>query len=345
MRVLQINVWSGSRYEMNWKSLSFIPFAADDPGSRYQSLVQHIRHHDPDIVCVNESMPCFAFAERLAADVGMDCCVHLGVSGIRLGPLQFPCISEGDAILAKPHLQLEQIGRRSLTGNVLTNQVSFNTDDATQALVAQVTLPSGIGVAICCCHWHASLLDDPATRQQIQDLRAAGEDDRELQQLERTIAAHTEMRKKEALDTAKFAELAASRVAPAAAPIIISGDLNSTESTPEMQLMFERGYSSATKCVAVQSPDADFSTWDPANPQVALQVAAGPERASARGRLEGMVYAASGAERRQLDHVLFKTSKASPKLELLGCEVALSNELGGVVPSDHYGLLADFAVS
>merc|ERR1719189_814199 len=197
LRLLQINVWSGSTYEVDWWRFGFIPFAGDDREHRYQSLVRYIQHYNPDIICVNEAMPWYAYPKRLAADLGMDCCVHLGVAGIRIGPLQIPCISEGDAILAKPHLKLKQLGRRRLTGAVLTNQVSFSLDDATQAIVAQVTLPSGIDVIVCCTHWHAYLLDTPETHSRIRDAKEDGATTMEVEQMEKDIKRHTEIRKQE----------------------------------------------------------------------------------------------------------------------------------------------------
>merc|ERR1712150_36718 len=150
------------------------------------------------------------------------------------------------------------------------------------------------------------------------------------------------MRKQEALDTAKFVEVAASRTASWAAPRIISGDLNSESGIPEMDVLSDCGYTSASQTASKSK--ADFTTWDPANPQVALQLKAGPERQSTRGHLHGLLQSASTEDPGQLDHIFFK-SASGPKLKLLECKVVLKGELEGVVPSDHYGLLADFALS
>lgn len=44
----------------------------------------------------------------------------LGIAGIVCGFLNFPFISEGDAVFAKPHLQMEYLGRERLSGCVCT---------------------------------------------------------------------------------------------------------------------------------------------------------------------------------------------------------------------------------
>lgn len=108
LRLLQVNVWSGSTYEIDWSKLKFAmyePPAATE--RRYEILLRRIRELDPDVVTVNEAMPCEAYVTRLASDLNMDAVYHLGVAGIVLGRfLRFPCISEGDAVLAKVGLLL-----------------------------------------------------------------------------------------------------------------------------------------------------------------------------------------------------------------------------------------------
>jgi len=323
------------------------PYRNDDQETRYQSLVKHIHHHNPDVVCINESMPCFAFAKRLAEDLAMDCCVHLGVAGICIGPFRFPWISEGDAILAKPHLNLQQAGRRRLTGAVLSNSISFNLDDATQALAAYVRLPSGACIVVCCTHWHASLLGDATTKMRLQAMRTKGESTELIQETMRAIDMHTAKRMQEAADTAEFAEYAATVDASStvALPVIVSGDLNTVDCTPEMNLMQARGYKSAASH-AIGACSDEFITWDPRNPNVALQIDAGAERASARGPVEQSLYTAFSSERSLLDHILFKnpTSRKCTQLEVVECKVVLRNEIGTAFPSDHYGLLVDFSI-
>ena len=214
LRLLQINVWSGSKYQGELDPSSGFSFTFYEDKARrearYQGasanttprgirvalvrptslhhrlwnqhdtntttltlatgptpvpeLVKEILELDPDVVTLNECMPCFSFAHRLAKDVGMDCCASLGVAGIVFGFLRFPFISEGDAILAKPAMQLRFAGRAQLTGGVRSSSLSFNLDDSTQALackVGLVNLPKG--VVICCTHWQASVVSNEET--------------------------------------------------------------------------------------------------------------------------------------------------------------------------------------
>ena len=116
LRVLQINVWSGSTYvgELDWRScFSFVPYeSSEHSGRRYEALVRinanlnpnsnahpqqvrGVKQLDPDVITLNECMPCRSFSHRLATDLGMDCVARLGVAGLVFGWLKFPFISEG----------------------------------------------------------------------------------------------------------------------------------------------------------------------------------------------------------------------------------------------------------
>jgi endonuclease/exonuclease/phosphatase family metal-dependent hydrolase len=47
----------------------------------------------------------------------------------------------------------------------------------------------------------------------------------------------------------------------------------------------------------------------------------------------------------RLDHILLRFGEdGSPSLDITGCEVAFDRPIAGVWPSDHFGLVADFAV-
>jgi hypothetical protein len=58
LRLVHINVWSGSTYEMDWKVLRFVPYEASARReARFESLVQQLRELDADVITLNECLP------------------------------------------------------------------------------------------------------------------------------------------------------------------------------------------------------------------------------------------------------------------------------------------------
>ena len=141
LRLLQLNVWSGSTYELDWDARQFSSYETpSDAETRYSSLLALVKKHEPDVLTLNECMPSPDYATRLARDLGFSCYTRTALAGIVVGPFHFPSakITEGDAVLAKPEFHLTPLGRQALTGWVLGESLSFNTDNATQILAASI---------------------------------------------------------------------------------------------------------------------------------------------------------------------------------------------------------------
>jgi len=154
LSLLQLNAWSGSTYELNWSVRNFTSYETPDQiEARYQSTLSQITALAPDVITLQECMPTFKYAQRLAQDLGYDCYARTGVAGIILGPLHIPSnkITEGDAILAKREWNLKVIGRKALTGMVFGEYFSLNTDNATQTIGVEVT-KGGRKFHIYCTH-------------------------------------------------------------------------------------------------------------------------------------------------------------------------------------------------
>ncbi|GMI33290.1 hypothetical protein TeGR_g2436 [Tetraparma gracilis] len=357
LSLLQINVWSGSTYSLSTSCpggsfLSYeLPSAA---AARYSSLLSLIRHHDPDVLTVQEAMPLRAYSDRLARDLGYDCYARTGVAGIVLGPLHVPssAITEGDAILARRGLGLRPLGRARLTGCVYGERLSFNLGNATQALAAEVT-KEGRKIGVACTHWTAGVLEEPETRRQLEAMKAAGPGGvavevggaavpaperaftaAEIAEGEAAVRAGTATRVLEAARTAAF--LAALPL-PAGAPLILAGDLNTVPGTPEIGRLAEAGYE------AVAFPPGS-KTWDVDNPCVRLQDE--PEGGAERGPVEEFLYEGMGRRNAMLDHVFVKGGKLEVE-EAKVCmrdELGLGGERGMVWPSDHLGLMVTFKI-
>ena len=124
---------------------------------RYQTLVEQIKELEPDVIGIQEANLLPDYAERLAGDLDMDYIQHIGVSGVRLGPIGLPTnLREGDALLAKKHLGLKFAGRKQLSGGYVGAHASFHFEDATQILAGSIEL-NGSKVYVFVTHWHSSL--------------------------------------------------------------------------------------------------------------------------------------------------------------------------------------------
>ncbi len=322
LRLVQINVWSGSKYTVNWSTLTFDSYESpSQTATRYSSLLSSLRSLSPDVITANECMGpngCRAYVDQLARDMDMDAHSHVGVAGIVLGPLHVPSIrcTEGDAILTKKHLKAEPIPRARLTGFVFREWFSLNTEDATQVLAVRFNF-NGKVVAIGCTHWHAGILDDDRTREHLKELEGC----RPPASVARALAAvssSTGTRLSEAAGAAAYMGAIEADVR------VLSGDLNTTRETPEYALVTGAGY--------VGVPDAG-ATWDPGNPNCRMQ--GEPENGGSRGDVENEVYKAMGLRSMCLDHVMTR-----PRVEAES-RIVMNEE---PVPSDHYGILVDMKI-
>ena len=405
LRVLQLNVWSGSDYAGELSARTGFSFGFRDTAAyrerRYAALLREVRRVDPDVMCINESMPCFAFAHRLARDTGMDCVASLGIAGLQFGWLRFPFISEGDAVLAKRALDLQYVGRHRLSGGVCSSSISFNTGDATQVLGCRIRVPTKDAggtreVTICATHWQSTVVDDAPTRAHLKRItvRSIAQPPRTQSERERqgqaAIARGSLQRVQEALGTARFVTRMAGNT-----PTILAGDLNTVVGTPEMRIMDAHCFYSADEdlneaaaaaAAALQETGASEGrtatrastggyTWDPANPNVAMQNEKKAERRRKSGSVgqsvEAALYDAFEARPSKIDHVLMREAGGkdgrgkklggdagdraltAERASIVmrgggrGAEKGRGGKSGGdgVVPSDHYGIVVEFKVA
>ena len=325
LRIVQINVWSGSTYELKWSSLDFASFETPAHRSlRFESLVTQLKILKPDVITLNECMPCNKYVSKLSARLGYKSFRHIGVAGIVLGPLHVPSskITEGDAILVAPHLEATFLGRCRLTGRVYSPYFSLNVDDATQALACRV-VKGGRSFCVISTHWHASLISDAETLAMID-----ASTDPSAPACRTALLAGTRIRSGEALATAAFAN----KVANEGDVVVISGDLNTTHGTPEADIIVQQGFEKATSL----SGGEERPTWDPSNPNVKMQTR--PENQAGRGQLENEVYAAFSKNPNRLDHTFVKV-KGGGGMARATAAVVMDGGPGGIVPADHYGLL------
>lgn len=322
LRLLHVNAWSGSTYELHASSPPSLLERLTGTGARvgfyreaqrearFAVLVAEILRLQPNVVTLNEVMPSPDFAERLADATGLDVVCRTALAGLRALSWSFPALSEGDAILAHPDLGLCFGGRARLSGSVFSEFFSLNTADASQALCGVVHLESAgrrVPVPVVCTHWHAGLLGFPQLTAQ-PSLKAA-------------LRASTAARVSEARGTMAL-------VQRLRGPVVVAGDLNTTLGSPEMQVLTLA--EDPLECPAPKGPP----TWDPeGNPHVRMQVGAGVEASSTRSAAENAAYAWQARQPCSLDHVLFRERQWT----LLEHRVVLT---GARCCSDHYGIFS-----
>ncbi|RMF65903.1 MAG: endonuclease/exonuclease/phosphatase family protein, partial [Calditrichaeota bacterium] len=155
LRVVDINVWSGLDYKGKlWMGEYETKLEREN---RYRALVQQLRALDPDIVGIQEANKLPGYAKRLAGELGYDVFYHVGVGGVRFGPVGLPWnLREGDVILTKKDLHAQFAGRKQLSGGPVGNFFTFHFSDATQVLAVKL-VNFGQPVYVFVTHWHASL--------------------------------------------------------------------------------------------------------------------------------------------------------------------------------------------
>ena len=139
LRVITINVWAGLDYKGSLKMGEF-----QDRETRHRRtriLVEQLTELNPDVIAVNEANKLPRYARLLAGELDYDQIHHVGLGGVRAGPLGLPLnLREGDVILARKSLQLERGGRRQLSGGPVGNFFTFHFADATQVIAIRITV-------------------------------------------------------------------------------------------------------------------------------------------------------------------------------------------------------------
>lgn len=295
LRCCQINVWSGSTYELEPEGAStahqllYGRFGSFEQSKqrevRHDTLLRELRSIRPALVTINEAAS-ETWVRSLADALGMCAIWHVGVAVVRVGPLSLPpTIQEGDAILFHPDLQCEHVARQRLSGCVWGERAAFNFGDATQAIAALLRTPAGKRLYVVGTHWQASLIENEECKHELSQvaarMAASGSDksvstaDGQAQQQlvlqkgRQLMKEGTAMRVQEAEGVL---QLLGSDEARRADGRVVMGDLNSTPGTPELSMLLERG---GLTDAWIESGSGDGGdTWVPDNPNVALQIVA-----------------------------------------------------------------------
>lgn len=336
LKVLDINVWSGLDYigTLTMGTYESAPIRE----KRYQALVQQIKELDPDVIGVHEANKLPDYARRLAADTGCTAFHHVGVGGVRMGPVGLPWnLREGDAILVKKELKPEFVGRRQLSGGYVGKWVTFHFADATQVIAIKITVNQQ-PLYVYATHWHASLTDAPAILEKAQELVNNGKAGPEgYQNLQADIKAGADWRMSEAEKTLAFIQETAGKN-----PVILMGDFNAESSSREIQTLMAKGLTDTFTHI---NKDAPGFTWDPATNlnQKAHYLNDDPID---NNDMMATIQALDKTLPSRIDYI-FAGPQAfieSGQIAIKSSRVVMQKIIDHVHASDHYGIFTEFLV-
>lgn len=320
LRVVTINVWSGLDYKGSLKMGAYE--SREELQNRTGVLVNDLKVLDPDIVALNEANKLPRYARLIAGELNMDRIHHVGLGGLRMGPVGLPSnLREGDVLLARKPLNLSRAGRKQLSGGPVGNFFTFHFSDATQIIGGKITV-NGVDVYVFNTHWHSSPYPTEEYFQLLEERYNTNLIDRErYDALKKEALEGQEWRLGEASQAIAFIEKVAS-----SAPVILLGDFNALSDSEEIALLKDAGFRDAHMTAGA----LPGYTWD--------------ERNNSNIKIQREKYPDDFLPepvQKRIDYIFFR----GPELKAVDCRVVLNIPTQGVYPSDHYGVMADFEVS
>ena len=337
LKFLDINVWSGLDYTGTFWMGEYE--TAEIREKRYQVLLAQIKELDPDVIGVHEANPLPEYVERLGEDLGYDVFWHVGVGGVRAGPVGLPWnLREGDGILAKRDLKLESFSRLQLSGDYAGNFFSFHFDDATQILGARIT-NRGKPLYIFVTHWHASGLNTPYWKARAKALnRELKHRNFDFLEYEQKLNIGLRWRLEESKKTLEFIKSRAGEN-----PFVLMGDFNATRETPEIQNLLEAGLIDTWEAA---NPGQEGVTWAPvSNRNIKKFYLKDESNDKPEYDLYDILYRELDAYPMRIDFIFARGgAKDQPgKVQVKSSRVVFDRLQDGLHTSDHFGIYSEIS--
>ena len=329
LRVVDINVWSGLDYT---GYLTMGEYETPEVRvKRYRALVAQLKELDPDIIGVHEANRLPGYIRRLADDLDYDAVFHVGIGGLRAGPIGLPWnLREGDAILAKRDLNLTPAGRLQLSGGHVGSFFTCHFEDATQVVAARIEVEK-TSVFLFSTHWHASVLDTPGMSAKAETLaNHAGEMEAAMEE----VRKGKQWRMDEARKTLAFIGSVAGST-----PVILMGDFNATEETKEIRTLLDHGLVDTFRQA---NPDKMGATWDARTNRNIIHHYLKPGMPTSGGLVEKLNWIQEGLPKR-IDYIFTGPEKVlnAKGISVRSSRVVLNRIVDGVHASDHFGVLSE----
>jgi len=330
LRIVDINIWSGLDYK--GKLMMGEYESAQVRELRYQSLLSQLQELKADVIGIHEANLLPQYARRIALNLDYDVYYHVGVGGVRAGPIGLPWnMREGDAILARKSLAMEPVGRKQLSGGLVTNFFTFHLDDATQVVGVKLHHQDK-ELFVFATHWHASLLMDPKIKATLMDLRKTNAiTEAQADEFISAANAGSSWRISESAKTLQFV-----RENVGESGFILMGDFNSTADMPEINMLKEDGMLDS---YSILNPDSNGYSWDP---YLNLNIQLHYTKTDALHAHQAMnaVYKMEQQARRRIDYIFIGNSVENG-ISPIASSVVLQQAIEGVHPSDHFGIYTE----
>jgi endonuclease/exonuclease/phosphatase family metal-dependent hydrolase len=325
-------VWHGLR---RGESKTRLP--GEDPERRERRFawqIDEIRRLDPDVLLLQEVNPNQKQARRYADALGYDEIHKVANCGIHLGKcLKIPRnVNEGIAILARPELGLRRVGKKRLSGNAVCSATwGFQTRESRYVLFGEISV-GGRPVLLATTHLHSPPFVPPGFEEDLERLVDRGivlpeQRDEIVGILKRgraRILAEVEGLLRE-IDKRRH-KLGGRDGAP---PVVLAGDFNAEPDTPSIATVERRLTNVAT--------GPGFLTRDPVKNPVNHGIGAmrgDPVPTFDIEEIRDLIEPGKTTAR-QIDFVF-----ASEAFEVLEAEMVMTRDRDGLLPSDHFAILA-----
>jgi endonuclease/exonuclease/phosphatase family metal-dependent hydrolase len=331
LAVLTLNAWHGLAGELEGLSLPGEPKERREERLAWQ--VEELRRLAPDVLLLQEMNPAARQARRYARELGYEEIHRVVNCGVRLGPIGVPRnLHEGLAILARPGLGLRKVAAVRLSGNGRCGSLGgLQTTESRGALVGEIRW-RGRRVLLVTTHLSHPPSVSPGFAAALGALLDRGAlDGQQLGEILGTLEGRRGRNRQEALRLARFVEaLRRERGGKEELPVILGGDLNADPRSPTLET-FERA-----GLFAVEGT-VPLPTWDPLRngTNQSLGALSTPPLPTFGLPEVAALLDARLETPRQIDHLLLTS-----ELEAVRVELVLDQEDEGILPSDHFGLLA-----
>ena len=337
LKVLTINVWSGLDYIGTLKMGEYE--SASQRNVRFQSLVAQVKEISPDLIFVQEANPVASYAADLAAAFSMVEIHQVVNGGIKVGSVGIPTnLKEGLVILTRPGLSLQKMGAWKLSGSpgIHSDILSFHLEEAVLALVGKIKVGEGDFFLI-----NVHLVAAPRMPEDMDSFRKSvlGKGKISGTGFNRALEEWREREERRTVEIEKL--LGHLKLLPPDVPCIVAGDFNAEPDSLEMGVFLDR--SGLTDLLAEsenkKDPDTESFTWDVGrNENTSFSASLKDARGKAR-RGFGYVSAVAGRKSRRLDYIFL--GKNLSGAEASRPRIVLKESIGGLKPSDHFGVLAE----
>ena len=332
LKVLDINVWSGLTYKGTIKMGEYESERRRE--KRFSALLIQIRASNPDVILIQEANPVVKYASRLGDSLSYDEIHFICNAGIKFGPLGIPSnLSEGQVILARPELDLEEydIWKHSGAIGINSDNLNIHFDESIYSLVGKIKIDDK-PVLIVNTHLYSALPMDSNLISVIDNLHHDGRiSDEVYEEAYDDLLDGYNRQKEEMKDLVeRIKDL------PVEMPVIVGGDFNSAADSKLMNSFEKSGRVVNTLSYVKNS---NKHSWDAASNTNALLELKYDRMHSSSFNIHDSISAFYDTAPRTIDHI-FVNNKFSPN-DILRSDITMDSLINGVHASDHFGIMSE----